>query len=36
MSASLWRYTQECDQRPCPGDCDECSYEPEVEEDEID
>lgn len=29
MSADLWRYTEKCDGRPCPGDCDLCSYDPE-------
>lgn len=24
MSCSLWRWTEECDSRPCPGDCDLC------------
>ena len=24
MSCSLWRWTEECDSRPCPGDCDYC------------
>ena len=33
MSCSLWRWTEECDHRPCPGDCDECSY-PDTEEGE--
>lgn len=26
MSCSLWRWTEECDHRPCCGDCDYCSY----------
>lgn len=28
MSVSKWRYTEECNGRPCPGDCDCCSFEP--------
>lgn len=28
MSVSKWRYTEECNGRPCPGDCDYCSFEP--------
>lgn len=28
MSVSKWRYTEDCDGRPCPGDCDHCSFEP--------
>lgn len=27
MSCSLWRYTEQCEGRPCPGDCDECSFD---------
>ena len=27
MSVSKWRYTEECNGRPCPGDCDHCSFE---------
>lgn len=29
MSVSLWRYTEQCEGRPCPGDCDECSFDPD-------
>lgn len=29
MSVSLYRWTEACDGKPCPGDCDMC----EVEED---
>lgn len=29
MSCSLWRWTEACDHRPCPGDCDLCGYDPE-------
>jgi hypothetical protein len=32
MSCSLWRWTEECDHRPCCGDCDRCDYEEEVSE----
>lgn len=28
MSISKWRYTEECNGRPCSGDCDHCSFEP--------
>ena len=28
MSVSKWRYTEECNGRPCLGDCDHCSFEP--------
>lgn len=24
MSVSLWAYTESCDGKPCPGDCDLC------------
>ena len=27
MSCSLWRWIEECDTHPCPGDCDLCDYE---------
>lgn len=29
MSVSLWDWRPVCDTRPCPGDCDLCSYEDE-------
>lgn len=29
MSCSKWRYTEACDGRPCVGDCDFCSFDPE-------
>lgn len=32
MSCSLWRWTEICDHRPCPGDCDQCGYEEEDDE----
>lgn len=31
MSCSKWRWTEACDGRPCPGDCDLCRYFPEGE-----
>lgn len=34
MSVSLWNWSEVCDSRPCPGDCDNCDYEPEEEEEE--
>lgn len=36
MSCSLWRWTEECDTRPCVGDCDFCGYNDEDEEEEED
>lgn len=32
MSVSKWRYTEACDGRPCVGDCDFCSFDPEEPE----
>lgn len=32
MSCSLWRWTEECDHIPCPGDCDLCEENDEDEE----
>lgn len=29
MSCSLWRYTEQCEGRPCPGDCDLCDFDPD-------
>lgn len=29
MSVDLWRWSEECDHRPCPGDCDLCDKEEE-------
>lgn len=29
MSCSLWRYTEQCEGRPCPGDCDYCDFDPD-------
>lgn len=31
MFCSKWRWTEACDGRPCPGDCDLCGYFPEEE-----
>lgn len=31
MSCSKWRWTEECDHRPCVGDCDLCDYNDEEE-----
>ena len=36
MSCSLWRYEESCEGRPCPGDCDLCSYEGEENEEDTD
>jgi len=33
ISASLYRYTDDCEGQPCPGDCDECSRNTEDETD---
>ena len=27
MSVSLWRWSEKCEGKPCPGDCDECGEE---------
>ena len=32
MSCSLYRYTELCENKECPGDCDLCSFYPEDEE----
>lgn len=32
MSCSLWRWTEECEGKPCPGDCDLCEENDEDEE----
>lgn len=29
MSCSLWRYSDQCEGRLCPGDCEICDYEEE-------
>ena len=26
MSVSKWAWTKECEGKPCPGDCDLCSF----------
>ena len=35
MSCSLWRWTEECDNRPCCGDCDLCEENTEDEEENL-
>lgn len=30
MSVSKWKWTEQCEGRPCPGDCDRCNYEPAI------
>ena len=32
MSCDKYRWTEECEQRPCPGDCDLCDYNTEDED----
>ena len=32
MSCSLYRWTKECDERACVGDCDFCDFNNEDEE----
>ena len=32
MSVSLWRYTERCEGRPCPGDCDVCEVEDDADD----
>mgnify|MGYP000576359553 CR=1 FL=1 len=34
MSVDLWRWSEECDFGPCPGDCDLCEYSDEEEEED--
>lgn len=38
MSCSLWRYTEQCEGRPCPGDCDCCDFDPDytIDNDTVD
>ena len=33
-SANLWAWTDECEDRVCEGDCDECHWAKDDEEDE--
>lgn len=33
MSVSLWRWSEECDGRACPGDCDGCTENAEDSDD---
>lgn len=35
MSTDKWRYTSDCDNYACPGDCDLCRYKECDWEDEI-
>lgn len=30
MSVSKWQYTEQCEGRPCPGDCDCCDFDPDT------
>lgn len=34
MSCSLWRWTEACDGKPCPGDCDLCDWNMEDEDED--
>ena len=34
MSCSLYRWTEDCEGRECPGDCDVCDRNMEEEEDD--
>lgn len=34
MSVSLWRWSELCNNLPCCGDCDNCSYDTEEKVDE--
>ena len=34
MSCSLYRWTEDCEGIPCPGDCDVCDRNMEEEEDD--
>lgn len=34
MSVSKWAYTEECDGKPCCGECDLCRHRPEEGEDD--
>ena len=36
VSVSLWRWSPECDEELCVGDCDLCGFEPEESEEEDD
>ena len=36
MKKQSWKYTERCDWRPCPGDCDLCGYaEDDVVDEEV-
>ena len=30
MSGIRWRYSKACDDMPCPGDCEKCSFDPDA------
>lgn len=32
MSCSLWRWSERCEEKPCPGDCDKCKEEEDDDE----
>lgn len=32
MSTDKWKWTEICDTRPCPGDCDLCDYDDEEDD----
>lgn len=34
MSASKWKWTEECDMSECCGECDLCSFESEEKDDD--
>lgn len=36
MSVSLWRWSPECDDELCVGDCDLCGFEPDDYEEPVD
>lgn len=36
MSVDKWRWSPDCDDRPCPGDCDLCDKEDREEEQDED
>lgn len=35
VSVSKWRWQEDCDGYPCPGDCDHCGKEDEDDEREV-
>ena len=34
MSVDLYRWTEACDGQPCPGDCDLCTKNEEVDDEQ--